>query len=84
LRPGQELYPALGTFSHLLFGLDENRPFEVLQVAGLVGIEGKERKAYFKTQQWDMIATSISGFFWNKYGRNKASVSGLGSKGLNK
>ena len=83
LRPGQELYPEIGTFSHL-FGLDENQTFEVLKVADLVGIEGKQRKACFKTQKWDMIATSISGFFWNKYGNNKAFVFGIGSKGLNK
>jgi hypothetical protein len=83
LRPGQELYPAIGTFSHL-FGLDENETFEVLKLAGLVGIEGKQRKVSFKTQQWDMIATNISGFFWNKYGKHKAFVFGIGSKGLNK
>jgi hypothetical protein len=41
LRSGQEMYPAIGTFLHL-FGLDENKTFEVLKAAGLVGIEGKQ------------------------------------------
>jgi hypothetical protein len=79
LRPGQELYRAIGTFSHL-FGLDENKTFEVLKLAGLVGIEGKQQKASFKTQQRDMIATSISGFFWNKYGKRRLSFSELARK----
>ena len=33
LKAGQEIYPAIGTFSHL-FGLDENETFEVLKGLG--------------------------------------------------
>jgi hypothetical protein len=81
LRPGQELCSSIGTFSHL-FGLDENKTFKVLKDAGLIGVEGKQRKPVFKTQQWELITNIISGFVWTKnYGRQKAFTFRLGSKG---
>ena len=47
LRPGLELYSSIGTFSHL-FSLDESETFKVLKGAGLVGVEGIQRKPIFK------------------------------------
>jgi hypothetical protein len=81
LKPGQELYPALGMFSQHLFGSVENETFEVAKGAGLVCANQKS-KPFVKTQQWDEITNSISGFFCTKhYGCNRVFIFGLGSKG---
>jgi hypothetical protein len=60
------------------------KPLKCSKLLALFALQEKQPKASFKTQQWDMIATSISGFFWNKYGKNKTFVFGIGLKGLNK
>jgi hypothetical protein len=84
LKAGQELYPEIGTFSHL-FGLDDDKTLEVLKEgAGLVGIEqGRgQNPVCFKTQQWEQIANYIPGLFWTKYyGHSRDFIFGLGSKG---
>jgi hypothetical protein len=80
LQPSQELYDGIGTFS-TLFDLDESNTFSVLKDAGLVGVDNSS-KPFFKTQQWDVIAQNIPDFSWVKnYGRKKAFIFGIGSKG---
>eukprot|EP00978_Attheya_sp_CCMP212_P007797 scaffold18147_cov82-Attheya_sp.AAC.3 len=65
----------------ILFDLDESNTFDVLKDAGLVGVDNNS-KPYFKTQQWDAITHNIPDFGWVKnYGRKKAFIFGIGSKG---
>jgi hypothetical protein len=80
LSPGTKYYSDIGTFSELL-DFNENEAFEVLRQADLVGID-KNKKAFFKHEKWDAIASLIPGFFYvPRHSRKRVFIFGLGNVG---
>jgi hypothetical protein len=80
LSPGTKLYSDIGTFSELL-DFDESKSFEVLRRADLVGID-KNKKAFFKREKWDAIASLIPGFSYQpNHSRKRVFIFGLGDLG---